>query len=146
MKHRAVIISVLGLCLAVSGSLQAQDSSPMQEIVDQWQTHHNNGDYEAVASLYTANAVRHPPASPTVSGYDAILTFLQANAGATVELAFGGSEMAGNMLSSWGTYEIYSESADGTGLVQSGPWMNIAKKGEDGTWKITRDIWNRQQP
>lgn len=146
MKYRAIVIGVLGLCLAVSGTLQAQHSSPMQEIVDQWQTHFNNGDYEAAASLYTADAVRHPPAAPTVSGYDEILASLQVNAGATIKLAFGGSEMAGDMLSSWGTYEIYAESADGLGLVQSGPWMNIAKRGEDGTWKITRDIWNRQQP
>lgn len=145
MKYRA-LIGVLGLCLAVSGTLQAQHS-PMHEIVEQFQTHFNNGDYEAVAALYTDDAVRFPPGATPVSGHEAIVAFLQSTADATVMIEFGGSEMSGDMLSSWGTYEIYSTSAEGEGPVQSGPWMNVARKGEDGTWKITHDIWNiRQQP
>jgi ketosteroid isomerase-like protein len=142
LKYRPILIGVLGLCLAVSGTLQAQESSPMKEIAHQWQTHFNAGDYEAVAALYTADAVRFPPGTPPVNGHDAIVAFLQSTADGTVMIEFGGSEMAGDMLSSWGTYEIHSASAEGEGQVQSGPWMNVAKKGEDGTWKITHDIWN----
>ena len=147
MKYRPVLIGALGLCLAVSGTLQAQHASPMYEIAEQWQNHFNSEDYEAVAALYTADAVRFPPGAPPVSGHEAIVAFLQSTADGSVVIQFGGSEMAWDMLSSWGTYEIYSASAEVEGPVQSGPWMNVAREGEDGTWKITHDIWNiRQQP
>ncbi len=145
MRHCAVIIGALGLCLAVSGTLQAQDSSAMQEIIDQWRTHFNAGHYDVVAALYTADAVRYPPGAPPQSGREAIMADMSNYADLTIELELGGSETAGDMISSWGTYELYARSAEGEGPVQSGPWMNIAKKDEDGTWKIARDIWNRRQ-
>ena len=148
MKHCAAIIGALGLCLAVSGTLQAQDSSPMQEIIEQWHTPFNAGHYDIVAAFYTPDAVRYPPGAPPLSGHEAILADMSNYSDVTIVLELGGSEMAGDMLASWGTYELYPKSAEeGAGPVQSGPWMNIAKKGADGTWKITRDIWNlRQQP
>lgn len=148
MKYRSVLIGVLGLCLAVPGMLRAQDSSPMQEVVDQWETHFNAGHYDIVTALYTPDAVRYPPGQPPLIGREAISADMSNYSDITIVLELGGSEMAGDMLSSWGTYELYARSAEeGAGPVQSGPWMNFAKKGEDGTWKIARDIWNlRQQP
>lgn len=143
MKHCAAIIGALGLCLAVSGALQAQDSSPMQEIIEQWHTHFNAGHYDIVAGLYTPDAVRYPPGGPPISGRDAIVAAFPQFADYRAEIKLGGSEMSGDMISSWGTYALYAKSAEeGAGPVQTGPWMNVAKKGEDGTWKITRDIWN----
>jgi ketosteroid isomerase-like protein len=120
----------------------------MQEIVEQWQTHFNAGDYEALTAFYTTDAVRFPPGAPPQNGHEAIAADFPSYADLTIKLELGGSDMSGDLLSSWGTYELYArEAEEGAGPVQSGPWMNVARMGEDGTWKITRDIWNlRQQP
>lgn len=148
MKYRSILIGALGLCLVVAGTLQAQDADPMQEIIDQWQTHFNAGHYDIVTAVYAPDAVRYPPGGPPLSGHEAILAEMSNYADVTIALELGGSDMSGDLLTSWGTYELYAkEGEEGAGPVQSGPWMNVAKKGEDGAWKITRDIWNlRQQP
>lgn len=145
MKYRPALLIALGLCLASTTALQAQN--PMAKLIDQWESSFNAGDYDATAALYTADAIRYPPGAPPQNGRDAIAADLANYAELTIDLQLVGSKMAGDVISAWGTYALHLRSGEGDGPVQNGPWMNVAVKGEDDSWRIYRDIWNlRQQP
>ena len=145
MKYVSALLVALGLCLASTAALQAQD--PMATLIDQWESSFNAGDYEATAALYTTDAVRYPPGAPPLSGREAIVADMANYAEFTIDLELVGSKMAGDVISAWGTYALHARSGEGDDPVQDGPWMNLAVKGEDGSWHIYRDIWNlRQQP
>lgn len=147
MKHRPALLGTLILALVMAGPAAAQEMDPMAGLIEEWETHFNAGHFDVVAALYTEDAVRHPPGQPAHSGREAIAADMANYAHLTIDLELGGSEMSGDMISSWGMYSLYARDGEGDEPVQSGPWMNIARKGEDGTWKIARDIWNlRQQP
>ena len=144
MKRSPAVVLAFGLVLAMAGPVLAQDD-PMTGLIEEWTTHFNAGHFDVVSNLYTEDAVRMPPGQEPHSGREAIAADLANYAGVTIALTHDGSEMSGDMMSAWGTYELYDrETGD---AVQNGPWMNIARKGEDGSWKIARDIWNlRIQP
>lgn len=145
MQHRRAILVTLGLCLASTVALQAQE--PMEMLIDEWESSFNAGDYEATTALYSKDAVRYPPGEEPQNGRDAILADMANYAELTIDLEVMGSKMADEVITSWGTYALHARSDEGIGPVQSGPWMNVAVKDEDGAWRIYRDIWNlRQQP
>lgn len=143
MKYRPTLFLSLGLWLASTAALQAQD--PMAALIDQWESSFNAGDYQATAALYTTDAVRYPPGAPPQNGRDAIVADMSNYAELTIDLELVGSKMAGDVISAWGTYALHARSGEGDGPVQNGPWMNVAVKGQDGSWLIYRDIWNLQQ-
>lgn len=145
MKYRPSLLIALGLGLASTAALQAQD--PMATLIDQWESSFNAGDYAATAALYTGDAVRYPPGAPPQNGRDEIAADMANYADLTIDLELVGSKMAGDVISAWGTYALHPRSGEGDGPVQNGPWMNVSVKGEDGSWQIHRDIWNLgQQP
>lgn len=143
MKTWPAMLALLGLCLASASNLQAQD--PMATLIEQWESSFNSGEYGATAALYTQDAVRYPPGDPAQTGREAIRADMANYAGYTIDLELLGSKTAGDVLSAWGTYTLHPRS--GEGPAPNGPWMNVAVRGEDGTWLIHRDIWNqREQP
>jgi uncharacterized protein (TIGR02246 family) len=145
MKYRPALLLALGLCLASTAALQAQD--PMAALIDQFESSFNAGDYAATAALYTEDAVRYPPGAPPQNGRDAIAADMANYAELTIDIELVGSKMAGDVGSSWGTYALHARSGEGDDPAQNGPWMNVAVKGDDGSWHIYRDIWNlSQQP
>lgn len=146
MRIALALLLALGSFLAASGNLAAQESDPMLDLIDQWETNFNSGNFDAVAALYTADAMRFPPGQPPQQGQTAIAADMPSYAHLAIELELLGSEMAGDVLSSWGTYALRPKGSEaGAAPVQSGPWMNVSKKGADGSWKIHRDIWNVRQ-
>lgn len=146
MKYLSSFLIALGLCLTVSGTVHAQRySEAMQELIDEWEAHFNNANFDAISFMYTSDAVRFPPGAPAQLGHDVIVADLAKYSDLTIELNLLGSLAEGGLSTAWGTYALYSRSGDGDGPVQSGPWMNVVVLGEDGTWRIHRDIWNIRQ-
>ncbi len=155
MKFRPAVLAAVGLCLASVATLRAQAQtqeeakapSPMATLIDQWESSFNAGDFEATAALYTTDAVRYPPGAPEQDGRDAIAAEMANYAEYAIDLELVGSESSGDVMAAWGTYALHARSGEDMDPIQSGPWMNVAKRQEDGSWLIYRDIWNsREQP
>ena len=102
----------------------------------------NAGDAEAVAAMYTEDALVLPPGKEAIEGRTAI----------QAQIAADFAEMEG-MVMSFETTEVQAahghalevggytiEGADGS-HVDHGKYIAIWKNTDDG-WKITRDIWN----
>lgn len=134
------------LSLVAAAALQAQ-ANPMAEMIEQWEADFNAGDYAAIAEQYTADAVRYPPGADPLEGRAAITAEMANYADLTIDLELVDTAMSGDLMTAWGTYALYARDGDMEEPVQHGPWMNLSVRGEDGTWRIQRDIWNlRIQP
>lgn len=102
----------------------------------------NAGDAEAVAAMYTEDAVILPPGKEAIEGRAAIQTDLEADF-ANMEgmvMTFETTEVQaahGHALEVGG-YTL--EGADGSHL-DHGKFIAVWKNTDDG-WKMTRDIWN----
>ena len=140
LNSLAVTISLL-LSASV---LQAQQApEPLQDLIDRWEAAFNAGNYEAVARLYTTDAIRMPPGEDLIQGQEAIAQRSEQFAGFKIELeAYSGIIGEANG-STWGTYKL-SGMLDGMPVTIEGRWMNAAKKTTDG-WKIHRDIWHEMR-
>lgn len=139
-------VSFVALCLSLLGAtaLPAQATNPMVEMIEQWETAFNARDYDAVASFYTNDAVRMPPGADPLIGREAIRANMGTFSDLTIDVELGDSAASGDLMTSWGTYTLYPREGDTSIAVQSGPWMNLSVRGDDGTWKIYRDIWNER--
>lgn len=144
MRVRSLL---LALSLSVAATVPLRAQSPMAELIEQWESVFNGGDYQAAAALYTTDAVRYRPGDEPLRGREAIAAEMESYADLTIDLELVGSKAGGDIISAWGTYALYPREGEAEKPVQNGPWMNVAVKGSDGSWKIYRDIWNlRQQP
>lgn len=102
----------------------------------------NAGDVEAVAAMYTEDAVVLPPGKEAIEGRAAIQADLAADLAAMegMVLTFETNEVQaahGHALEVGG-YTI--EGADGS-HVDHGKFIAIWENTDDG-WKMSRDIWN----
>ena len=141
MRRTLNSLAVAIAILLSASALQAQRApEPLQDLIDRWEAAFNAGDYEAVARLYTTDAIRMPPGEDLIQGQAAIVQRSQQFAGFKIKLqAYSGIIGEANG-STWGTYTL-TGMADGMPVTIEGRWMNAAKKTTDG-WKIHRDIWH----
>ena len=105
-------------------------------------------DYAAAASLYTDDAVLMQPNGPAVTGRAAIQQWME---GLPPVSAFTvnaqGMESAGELAHVWGSYALTMTPPGPPGPVnEAGKYLEIRHKQADGSWKITRDIWNSDTP
>ena len=143
MRYRPVLLAFLAaVCLGAATAVQAQSQDPMAQLVRQWSSTVNAGDYAATAALYTPDAIIYAPGLDPARGTDAILANLQSFKGFTVKTTLVGSKMASDMGAMWGTFKLSGHDKDGKTVSQSGPWMDVVVRGKDGSWKIYREMWN----
>jgi ketosteroid isomerase-like protein len=106
-------------------------------------------DYAAYMSAYYApDAMMMPPNGPIVQGRDAIATFMQSF-GTLTSLSFEVQELegAGDMAWSRGAYTLmFRPPGDTVTITDRGKYLEIWKKQSDGSWRVTRDIFNSDMP
>ena len=109
----------------------------------------NSGDSAALADLYTEDAIILPPDAAQAQGRDAIAGFwggakeqgLKDLDLTTVEL-----EAMDDTAVETGTFTATAPAAEGGGEAEiSGKYLVVWKRGDDGTWRLHRDIWNMGQ-
>lgn len=138
MRIRAAAALLFGLTLAWTTPLAAQTPEPLDQLLEEWQSAFNAGEFAKVAALYTPDARRAPPDSPElISGQDEILAGLAPFAGITIKLTSAGGMLGEKHGTTWGNFELW----EGDQMINKGRWMNAVKMTEGG-WKIHRDIWN----
>ena len=99
----------------------------------------NSGDAEALAQLYEDDAVLLPPDHQTVEGRGAIGEFWRQGTDEGLEVTTLRLDVDGGigyLVAQYTLPETDEEPAD------SGKTVMCLKRQQDGSWKVTADIWN----
>lgn len=108
------------------------------------------GDMDALAALLADDAVYMPPMEPAVSGKAAIRSWTEAFlAEASVDGGYPSSEI--DVVGDWAieryTLDVtMTPVAGGEPTPEMGKGIHIYRRGADGSWKLTYDIWNWDNP
>ena len=136
---------------AATASLSDADKASVRAVDEAWARAAKAGDGQAIAALYTTDAVLLPPGEPIVKGEAAKkywVDFGNGYAGPT-ELNTMTVEGAGDVATAIGTYKmtLTPKKAGAKPLpTDAGKYIEVLKRQEDGLWKIAYDIWNQDPP
>ena len=100
----------------------------------------NQGDADALASLYADDAVLLPPDHEPVRGRAAIGDFWRKGTDEGLEVTTLAVEVDGDLGYLVGRYHLPATDEE---PADSGKYVMCLKRQRDGAWKLTADIWNR---
>lgn len=126
-------------------------AADMAELSADWVQAYEAGDAAALASLYADDAIYLAPYNEAVRGRAAIQTRFAEVIGTTterhvtVERADAGG--SGDLAYGIGSYSVELGMAGAeTPVTDRGKYITIAKRGEDGAFRIYAHIWNTSLP
>ncbi len=137
------IFTVLSVFLVVTGCTQAPpstDSTVITSRSDAWAEALNAKDIDALVDLYTSDARVLPPNNKMQSGSDAVRAEFGAmiDAGLAGELTSIEALVFGDTGYNVGTFTL----RDGDQVVDTGKFIETWRRGDDGAWRISNDIYN----
>jgi len=137
------LVLVGGLLTACGGRIAAPEPgsrSAIEATVRQYVAASNQGDAEALADLYAADAMLLPPDHEPIRGRDAIGAFWREGTDQGLEVTTLSVEVEGNIGYLVGRYNLPATDEE---PADSGKYVMCLKRQGDGSWKLTADIWNR---
>lgn len=137
--------------MAAPAALSAEDEAAVRAMDAEWARAATAGDGNAIAALYTADAVVMPPNEATRRGDAAKQYWIDfANQfTAQAELATEVVEGRGDLAFTSGTWRmtLTPKTAGAKAMPsQEGKYLGVMKKQADGSWKLAYDIWNVGAP
>jgi len=127
-------------------SLEKFAMVPILNISDNWQSAYETGNFEAMSDLYEPDAwlmTRHRPA---LKNRDEILNYFQtareSGVNASIEFEVEERVFAKEYVFQTAKWWLEMPQKDGTKTRDSGRSFVIFKRGNDGKWRIWRDIDN----
>ena len=136
-------VAALSACEAMD---QGQDAAGgIESSLAQFEDAYNSGNAAGVAALYTADAAVLPPDAARIDGREGIQAMWQSFLDAGVEdLALESVEIDahGDSASEVGSFSITAPDGQGGRVTVDGKYIVLWRQGEDGVWRIHRDIWN----
>lgn len=150
LKSAAIVAAGL---LALAGCQQAPDLAAEMDAIkavnQAWNDNYAAGNADAVAELYSEDAVLLPPGAGTTSGREAIREYLAGDvaaskaAGVSLNISADSSvDMAGDVAWQNGTFTVTDASG---ATVDTGKYLSVLRK-KDGKWSLIRDTWNSDMP
>lgn len=146
LSWSVALLSVLGCAGADVGQADRQG---LDELRSAYLAAYNAGDIEAMAEVYTPEAVRMPYDAPIQNGREAILDAYRQSFGSrrfTPTLTFTADRVRilGEIAIERGSYrEELRAAGGGQGLLENGKYVVIARSDDDGTWRYETSIFNR---
>lgn len=103
----------------------------------------NAGDWEALAALYTENAVVLPPNQSAVQGRANLQAWFEAFPPLT-DFSLENVEIdgCGDLAFVRGNYKMTLTPEGASPIIDSGKFIEIRRKQADGSWPLARDIFN----
>ncbi|AZO69996.1 MAG: DUF4440 domain-containing protein [Mesorhizobium sp.] len=142
-KHYLLVVAVTSLCL---GSAQAQSAKEAIEAANaEFVKAYNSKDAAGVASKYADDAAAFPPDMARVDGRQNIQKLWQGAIDMGIsELTLTTLEVqeSGDFAYESGTFSLKAPGKDSKLVDAVGKYVVVWKKGQDGSWKLYRDIWN----
>ena len=145
MKMLNKIMFVIAVTMSGLVSAQADDSSAISTLNNNWGVAVNKGDTTKMASMYADDAVMMPPSSEILSDSNSIKNYwdslrevgIDAYAIQTIDLRIDGDQAYQTVL-----WEATRNAADGNVIEFKGNMSNVLERQKDGTWKIKLQSWN----
>ena len=127
---------------------EAGGDAALDALRDEWQSAYNQADAEGTAALHTEDGFVMFADAPALEGQAAFATSLDEvfAASPTNEITQIDTEIIGDWAVARGTYESQMTSPEGAAIWQSGYWLYVGRKGEDGAWRIHWIISNAVAP
>ncbi len=141
------LLTTLPLFLMMMGCNQtpmSTDTSVLTSKTEAWEAALNAKDLDSLVALYTSDARLLPPNGEMTSGGDAIRTIFGGliDAGISGDLTSVETKVSGDMGYDLGTYTFM----DGDTVVDTGKFIEIFHRGDDGEWLMTNDMWSSDLP
>ncbi len=141
------LLATLPLFLMMTACDQAPpsaDPSVLTAQTEAWETALNAKDLDGLAALYTSDARLLPPNGEMTTGEDAVRDIFggMIDAGISGELTSIETKVSGDIGYDVGTYTLL----DGDTVIDTGKFIEIFHRGDDGEWRMTNDIWNSDVP
>lgn len=133
------------LALAAAGHAAADARVDIEAALASFAEAFNGGDGAGVAALYTEDAALLPPGEARVDGREAIQAFWQGaiDAGlSAITLEAVEVEEAGDLAFEVGKFTLQAPGEGDQKTTVFGKYIVVWKKGDDGAWRLYRDIWN----
>ena len=139
-----IFISLLTLFSTYAASTTV-DNAELQRLNSRWVSSFDNGNTEALMSLYTDNAIVFPPSSEILEGPIAITTYLEGmkeNGVTEYSISNVDLQIKGDVAYETALWEATRIDASGTIFNFEGNITNVLEKQKDGSWKIKLQSWN----
>jgi ketosteroid isomerase-like protein len=148
----SLILLVAVACQPGVGPLTDEDVAALRDLGQSYVRGFSANDAGAVAAVYAEGAVEMPPNIPARDGVDAIraayASYFEAGA-ETVEFTMTAAEIdgIGGVAFDRGTWLWTGREGGRTEHVtQTGKYLSIARRQEDGSWRYAAMIWNSDHP
>jgi len=123
-----------------------EDVDALRERGRAWVEAARTEDAAALSGLYTQDAVFLPPGQAEVVGRDEIRSLFAAQFerfDASYDFEIREIVVSGDWAFRRGVYTVHATLDDGTTRTVRDKFLDVWRRGEDGRWRIARDIWNR---
>lgn len=163
MKFRIfLLVIILSIGFSLISCQGTQEQAVQEEVMDLTQVRQaieeanvkfgeavRMADATTVASFYTEDAILLPPNSEMIQGREGVEAYWAAgmqmglkDAVLTIVDVIG----MGDMVCEIGTYVVTIQPEGQDAFQDSGKYLVIWNKDDDGTWKLHVDIWNTSLP
>ncbi len=104
-----------------------------------------NGDADAIAELYTQDAVIFPTSSEMIVGRDKIREYWKWKPNSKIimhKVTPTGIEVIGDVATDYGYYTVSGEHEGSPWGPKRGKYLIVWKRENDGKWRMQLDMWN----
>ena len=139
----------IAACVGAGGSQETADRRGLDELRTTYLAAYNAGEIDGMAEIYTPDAVRMPYDAPVQDGSEAILDAYRQSFGnrrftPTLTFTTDRIQVRDDLAIERGSYrEELHPVEGGEGLLETGKYVVIARRGDDGTWRYETTIFNR---
>lgn len=146
-----LLIAIISCQTDTQVSLSDSDKAAINKTIDDALALANATEKDWVAyvkAYYALDAVILPPNASAAKGHEAIVSYL-ASFPPLSDIKYEQVEMdgIGSLAYVWGTYSLdMLPTGAETPINDSGKYIEIWRKQEDGSWRITLDIFNSDLP
>lgn len=143
--HFLVPTAVTSVLLALQENKSAGGVSDVSEMGDEFAASLNARDVSRATSLYAEDAVLLPPNGELIRGLAAIEACwkdLLAQGLSEIRSRSLASGFSGDLGFETGEFELTIRVPGGPIVQDRGKYLNVLRRGADGRWRTTFDMWN----
>jgi ketosteroid isomerase-like protein len=157
MKNRILVVAICVVVMIGVACAPPEEEAPgipaeqaVSELVVGWDNAMRTGEVEGAVALFAAeNPAIMPPDVPGQSGAEGLaahFTTMFEDGGLEVTNREFGVFSSGDLVAAQGAYTLTLPLGGDEYRDETGKWICIAKRKEDGSLAIVRNIWNRDAP
>ena len=144
----SVLTLVVAACATEAPPLSEEDVAAIGEVREAYRQAVLATDPAAVVAVYTADGAEMPPNAPTAAGPDAIRARNESLEAVTA-FQITSQELIGygDLAVDRGTYSFAGSVEGMPGPIEdTGKYVVVLERQEDGAWRIAATIWNSDLP